>query len=79
MKKILISTIFILWGCMAFSQNPTVGEIRVYAGNFAPRNWALCDGSLLQISEYETLFQLIGTTYGGDGQNTFALPNLNQK
>jgi len=44
--------------------------------NFAPVDWAFCDGSLLQISQNSTLFQLIGTTYGGDGQNTFALPNL---
>jgi prepilin-type processing-associated H-X9-DG protein len=55
---------------------PYVGEIRIFAGNFAPANWLFCDGSVLPISEYETLFQLIGTTYGGDGQNTFALPDL---
>jgi microcystin-dependent protein len=55
---------------------PYVGEIRMFAGNFAPAGWNFCDGSLLPISENETLFQLIGTTYGGDGQNTFALPDL---
>ena len=55
---------------------PYVGEIRMFAGNFAPVGWALCQGQLLAISENETLFNLIGTTYGGDGQNTFALPNL---
>lgn len=55
---------------------PYVGEIRMFAGNFAPAGWMFCDGSLLPISEYETLFQLIGTTYGGDGQSTFALPDL---
>ena len=55
---------------------PFVGEIRMFGGNFAPAGWAFCDGSLLPISENETLFQLIGTTYGGDGQDTFALPNL---
>lgn len=55
---------------------PYVGEIRMFAGNFAPAGWAFCDGSLLPISENETLFQLIGTTYGGDGQSTFALPDL---
>ena len=48
----------------------------MFAGNFAPAGWAFCDGSLLPISEYETLFALIGTTYGGDGQSTFALPDL---
>ncbi len=56
--------------------NPFVGEIRMFAGNFAPVGWALCLGQLMPISENETLFTLIGTTYGGDGQNTFALPNL---
>lgn len=55
---------------------PYVGEIRMFAGNFAPAGWMFCDGQLLPISENETLFQLIGTTYGGDGQNTFALPDL---
>jgi len=55
---------------------PYVGEIRMFAGNFAPAGWMFCSGQLLPISEYETLFQLIGTTYGGDGQSTFALPDL---
>src|SRR5512135_2897296 len=55
---------------------PYVGEIRMFAGNFAPAGWMFCQGQLLPISEYETLFNLIGTTYAGDGQNTFALPNL---
>lgn len=55
---------------------PYVGEIRMFAGNFAPAGWMLCEGQLLPISEYETLFVLIGTTYGGDGQNTFGLPDL---
>lgn len=55
---------------------PFVGEIRMFAGNFPPAGWAFCDGSLLAISEFETLFQLIGTTYGGDGQSTFAVPDL---
>lgn len=58
---------------------PYVGEIRMFAGNFAPAGWMLCDGQLLPISENETLFQLIGTTYGGDGQSTFALPNLQSR
>src|ERR1700730_8756753 len=55
---------------------PYVGEIRLFAGNFAPAGWMFCEGQLLPISEYETLFNLIGTTYGGDGQSTFALPDL---
>jgi len=56
--------------------NPYIGEIRLFAGNFPPAGWAFCQGQLLPISENETLFQLIGTTYGGDGENTFALPDL---
>jgi len=55
---------------------PYVGEIRMFAGNFAPAGWMFCEGQLLPISEFETLFNLIGTTYGGDGQSTFALPDL---
>jgi microcystin-dependent protein len=55
---------------------PYVGEIRMFGGNFAPAGWMTCNGQLLPISEYDTLFNLIGTTYGGDGQSTFALPNL---
>ncbi len=55
---------------------PYVGEIRMFGGNFAPVGWMFCAGQLLPISENETLFQLIGTTYGGDGQSTFALPDL---
>ncbi|WP_341833414.1 phage tail protein [Paenibacillus pectinilyticus] len=58
---------------------PLVGEVRMFAGNFAPAGWFFCDGQVLPISEYETLFQLIGTTYGGDGQSTFALPDLRSR
>ena len=55
---------------------PFVGEIRMFGGNFAPAGWMFCQGQLLPISENETLFNLIGTTYGGDGQSTFGLPDL---
>ena len=55
---------------------PYVGEIRMFGGNFAPAGWAFCQGQLVPISENDTLFNLIGTTYGGDGQETFALPDL---
>ncbi len=55
---------------------PYVGEIRLFAGNFAPAGWMFCEGQLLAISEYDVVFALIGTTYGGDGQITFALPDL---
>lgn len=58
---------------------PYIGEIRMFAGNFPPNGWMFCDGQLLPIAENEALFQLIGTTYGGDGQETFALPNLQSR
>ncbi|EEF62890.1 phage tail protein [Pedosphaera parvula] len=56
--------------------NPYVGEIRIFAGNFAPKNWALCNGQILAISSNTALFSIIGTYYGGNGTSTFALPNL---
>jgi microcystin-dependent protein len=58
---------------------PYIGEIRMFGGNFAPAGWAFCDGQLIPISENDTLFNLIGTTYGGDGESTFALPNLQSR
>ncbi len=58
------------------AQDPYVGEIRIFAGNFAPNGWMFCDGQLLSISEHSALFSLIGTIYGGDGQTTFQLPDL---
>jgi microcystin-dependent protein len=56
--------------------DPYIAEIRIFAGNFAPRGWAFCDGQLLQIAQNTALFSLIGTTYGGDGRTTTGLPNL---
>ncbi len=58
---------------------PFIAEIRIFAGNFAPRSWAFCDGQLLPISQNTALFSLIGTTYGGDGRTTFALPDLRSR
>jgi microcystin-dependent protein len=58
---------------------PYIGEVRLFGGNFAPLGWAFCDGSLQPISQYDALFNLIGTTYGGDGQSTFALPDLRSR
>jgi microcystin-dependent protein len=58
---------------------PYIGEIRMFAGNFAPNGWMFCDGQALPISENDALFTLIGTTYGGDGQETFNLPNLQSR
>lgn len=55
---------------------PFVGEIRMFAGNFAPRGWAFCNGAMLAVSQYDALFSLLGTTYGGDGRTTFGLPDM---
>lgn len=59
--------------------DPYIGEIRMFAGNFAPVGWLFCQGQTLAISDYDALFNLIGTTYGGDGQTTFALPDLSSR
>jgi microcystin-dependent protein len=55
---------------------PFVGEVRMFAGNFAPRGWAFCDGQMLAVSQNDALFSLLGTIYGGDGRTTFGLPDL---
>ncbi|HZU54061.1 MAG TPA: tail fiber protein [Holophagaceae bacterium] len=58
------------------SPDPVIGEVTLFAGNFAPSGWAFCDGQLLAISQNTALFSILGTTYGGDGRTTFALPDL---
>ena len=58
------------------AQDAMLGEVKLFAGTFTPRGWAFCEGQLLQVSEYSALFSIIGTTYGGDGRSTFALPYL---
>ncbi len=58
---------------------PFIAEVRIFAGNFAPRSWAFCDGQLLPISQNTALFALVGTTYGGDGETTLALPDLQNR
>ncbi|HTD23814.1 MAG TPA: tail fiber protein [Terriglobales bacterium] len=58
---------------------PFIGEIRMFGGNFAPVGWSFCNGAIIPISQNDALFNLIGTTYGGDGQSTFALPNLQSR
>lgn len=58
------------------SAEPFIGEVRMFAGNFAPRSWAFCDGQLLSIAQNSALFSILGTTYGGDGVSTFGLPDL---
>ena len=62
--------------CETFAQESMIAEVKLFAGNFAPRGWALCEGQLLTISENSALFSILGTTYGGDGRTTFALPDL---
>ena len=59
--------------------SPFIGEIRMFAGNFAPAGWSFCNGAIIPIDQNDALFNLIGTTYGGDGQTTFALPNLQSR
>lgn len=59
--------------------DPYLANVTIFAGNFAPRSWMFCWGQLLSIAEYDALFSLIGTTYGGDGQTTFALPDLRSR
>lgn len=81
MKKLLLiliifGNLFTLHGKSGYAQEGFIGEIRMFSGNFAPRNWAFCEGQLLPISSYNALFSILGTTYGGDGRTTFALPDL---
>jgi len=77
MKKLFLFLFLFFLGFNAIAQDQFVGEIRIFAGTFAPKGWAFCDGQILQISQNAALFSLLGTTYGGNGQSTFALPNLN--
>jgi microcystin-dependent protein len=63
----------------ATAQDVMIGEIHLFAGNFVPRGWAACDGRLLPISQYQALFAIVGTTYGGDGRTNFALPDLRSR
>ena len=76
LRKLLFVVLFSAVVFRAYGQSPYLGEIKIFAGNFAPSGWAMCDGSLLQISQNDALFALIGTTFGGDGQSNFALPDL---
>ena len=77
MKKLLLIGLFaILSFGKTKAQEPIIGEIRMFAGNFAPTGWAFCQGQLLPIAQNQALFSLLGTTYGGNGTTTFALPDL---
>lgn len=77
MKKLLIIA-FLCMTSLSFSQTEgaMLGEIRLFAGNYAPKGWAFCDGSIMSIMDNSALFAVLGTTYGGDGRYTFALPDL---
>ena len=76
--KSLVKSFCLFIGLLSTSAlaDPMLGEIKFFAGNFAPRGWALCDGQLLPISQNQALFSILGTTYGGDGRTTFALPDM---
>ena len=74
--KLTVLLFLVLLSSISYSQDPLIGEIKMFAGDFAPRGWAFCDGQLLPISQNTALFSILGTTYGGDGRTTFALPDL---
>jgi microcystin-dependent protein len=77
MKKTIVITLLLLATSFgSYAQEGFIGEVKMFAGNFAPRGWAFCDGQLLSISSNTALFSILGTTYGGDGRTTFALPDL---
>ena len=80
MKKYISILILILFSNLKlYSQEKYIGEIRMFAGNFAPKDWAICNGQLLPINQNQALFSLLGTTYGGNGQTNFALPDFRGK
>ena len=75
-KSGLVALFVLFTLALAEAQEGFIGEIRLFAGNFAPRGWAFCDGQILKISDNAALYSIIGTTYGGDGRTSFALPDL---
>ena len=75
-KLILLVFMILSFNTTSISAEPMIGEVRWVAFNFAPRNWAFCNGQILPISQNQALFSLLGTTYGGDGRTTFALPDM---
>lgn len=78
-KYFLLLIIFFTTASISAQTDQFVGEVRIFAGNFAPRGWAKCEGQLLPISQNTALFSLLGTTYGGDGRTNFALPDLRER
>ena len=75
-KYIFLSIMLFSTTSLIAQQEGFLGEVKIFAGNFAPRSWALCDGQLLSIAQDSALFSILGTMYGGDGRTTFALPDL---
>lgn len=75
-KMIILFAFFSIFSFKGFSQDGMIGEIKLFAGNFAPQNWAFCEGQLLNVNQNQALFSILGTIYGGDGRTTFALPDL---
>lgn len=75
-KIIILLFVLSFFNQKGYSQQLFIGQVKIFAGNFPPQGWVFCDGSLLPISENEALFTIIGTTYGGDGQTTFAVPDF---
>jgi microcystin-dependent protein len=75
-NRLLITVLLFITSLNSFSQECMIGEVRMFAGNFEPRNWAFCDGQILVINQNQALFSIIGTIYGGDGSSTFGLPDL---
>ena len=76
MSLSVLTVMFFMTFTTASAQDPMLGEVRIFAGNYAPRGWSKCEGQLLAISQNSALFAILGTTYGGDGRTTFALPDL---
>lgn len=76
MKRILVLLTIVFTSFTVMSQDAYIGEIKLFAGNFPPKGWAFCSGQVLSISQNTALFSILGTTYGGDGRTTFALPDL---
>ena len=73
---VLTTSLILAWSPVAKADEPFIGEIRMFGGSFAPRNWIFCDGQTLQISNFPALFALFGATYGGDGRNTVGIPDM---
>ena len=76
MKKTMLFMLLSVYAISLTAQDGFIGEIRLFAGTYAPKNWAFCDGQLLNVNQNTALFSILGNLYGGDGRSTFALPNL---